>query len=138
MAIQNQTQLMQANLQAIQALANPTAAGTTTPGTTNTGPTIFHRGPLSAVGVGVIDYQTKHGHKHHEIATSSLMDKNKFDVEPEKFTTFMHKLAARAKDLGFMGKDGLAMIPENLNNANSNKVNIFEGYGACSYEQIKA
>jgi hypothetical protein len=130
-AIKNQTQLMQA---ALQGTGNEQGEMTTVDASNTT----FHRGPLSAVGSGVINYQTKHGRKHHEIATSSLMDKEKFDVEPDKFTTFMHKLAAKAKDLGFMSTDGLAMVPENINDPNSGKLNIFEDYGACSYDQIKA
>jgi hypothetical protein len=129
-ALANQNQVMQQVGQAVQGM-NPPAqqqqAGQ------------FHRAPLAAVPAGVIDYSTKEGKKHHEMATKPLFPKDeKFDVEPAKFQTFMHMLASRAKDLGFIQQGRIGMVPQDLIQPNAPLSNIFEDYGTRSLEQVRA
>jgi hypothetical protein len=58
-------------------------------------------------------------------------------VEPDKFRTLMSLLAARAKDLGFLNANGIAMVPTDLANpANGDIIDSINDYGTASMDQI--
>ena len=97
----------------------------------------FHQTPFNAMGNGVIDYSTKEGKKFHERATAPILPKDeKFDVEPNKFPIFMHRLAVRAKDLGMTTAGTIGMVPADAAQAAADLANIFEDYGSRTYEQV--
>jgi hypothetical protein len=133
-AITNQNQAMQQLQQVVQGLATQQAQQAQQGQQGQ-----FHLTPLAAIPQGIINYSTKDGKKHHEMATKSLFPTDeKFDVEPSKFNTFMHKLAARATDLGFVNQGRIAHIPMDINQPDQELINIFEDYGTRTLEQIRA
>jgi hypothetical protein len=99
----------------------------------------FLLSPLETSAAGVIDYSTKDGKKLHERATKPLFGKDDlFDVEPSRFDAFMHKLATRAKDLGWTTANRIGQVPADAAQPNANTVNIFEDYGTRTLEQVQA
>jgi len=102
-------------------------------------PVVFNRSPLGAVEPGdLINYRTKEGIKFHSMATRPLFPKDEyFDVEPNKFNTFMTLLAIRCKDLGFTTPGGICMVPPDAANPlNGEPINIVEAFGRASLDQI--
>ena len=100
-AVTNQTQVIQQLGQALQNAQQPQQQQQLQP--QQQPPPAFHRSPLTAVPAGIYDYTSKDGKKHYEQATAPLFGKeDKYDVEPDKFKTFMEKLKGRAKDIGLI------------------------------------
>lgn len=100
---------------------------------------LFHRSPLSAVpsAGGYLDYTSKTTRKFYEQATKPLFGSSeKFEVEPEKFQTFMERLTGRCKDMGCLAVDRIGMVPENATVPNSPRANIFTDYGSRTLEQV--
>ena len=101
----------------------------------------FHRSPLgTALPNQLIDYSTKEGKKFHSLATRPLFPKDEyFDVEPDKFPTFMTLLMGRCKDLGFTATGGMCMVPPDAANPqDGDPINTVEDFGRASMEQIRA
>ena len=138
-ALAQQNQIMTDLQAAITGLTTATTAATTAAGGAGGagGAATYHRGPLGALATGPINYAVKEARKHHETATKKLLD-TQFNVEPEMFSAFMHKVDARAKNLGFTAANGIGMVPLDPTVNNSPRINIFEDYGSRTMEQIRA
>ena len=101
---------------------------------------IFNRSPLGATAPGeLIDYGSKDGKKFHSMATRPLFPKDEyFDVEPDKFRTFMGLLANRAKDLGFITPGGICLVPPDAAHPNVGvPINTVEDFGRATLDQIR-
>lgn len=104
-------------------------------------PPVFNLTPLGSTTPGhFIDYSTKDGRKFYSLATRPIFPKDEyFDVEPNKFRTFMTLLAGRCKDLGFTTDGGFCLVPPDATQPNvGERINTVEDFGRASMEQIRA
>lgn len=98
-------------------------------------PALFIRFRLQANQARVLDLSTKDNKKYYEIAMRSLfLDKEKFDVEPAKFQTFMNLLFQQLKDLGMFANGMNCMIPTPW----SDGVNMVSDYGRITMAQVSS
>ena len=91
----------------------------------------FSCSPLQAHQGNVLDYTSRDIHKYYELATKPLYpDAEKFQVEPDKFQTFINLLFQRLMDLGMFGNNRNCMIPlDPLNPGNGIPINMVSDYG---------
>lgn len=72
----------------------------------------FIRSPLASQVGTVMDLNSKEGRKQYKDATVSLFPATeKFDIEPNKFQTFIDLLHLRTKTLGMLVQGANAMVP---------------------------
>ena len=92
---------------------------------------IFSRSPLQAHQGNVLDYTSRDIRKYYELATKPLFpDAEKFQVEPDKFQTFINLLFQRLMDLGMFGNNRNCMIPlDPLNPGIGNPITMVSDYG---------
>jgi hypothetical protein len=99
----------------------------------------FQETPQGAAPGALLDYSTKEGKDHYEAAVKPIFHKDtKFGVEPANLKAFMSRLADRARDRGMSAANQIGMVPEDANNPNSPRVNIFSHYGQRTLEKIRA
>ena len=100
----------------------------------------FSRSPLQAHQGTILDYTSRDIRKYYELATKPLFpDAEKFQVEPEKFQTFINLLFQRLMDLGMFRINGNCMIPLNpLNPGIGTPINMVSDYGRVTLEQVTA
>ena len=105
-------------------------------------PAAYSRNPFAAQNrSAIIDFATKEGKKYYENATKPLFNKDQaFDVEPDKFRTFISLLTTRAKDLGFLiPGTGICMVPPDPNQPNQGLyINIIKDYGSRTLDDIRS
>ena len=133
-------QVLQAMNQLLQDLAQQVQAQNQPPPQAAP-PAAFNLTPLGATPQGqLIEYTSKEGKKFYSMATRPLFPKDEhFDVEPNKFRTFMTLLAGRCKDLGFTGAVGICMVPPDAAQPDvGERINTVEDFGRASMEQIRA
>ena len=100
----------------------------------------FSHSPLQAHQGNVLDYTSRDIHKYYELATKPLFpDTEEFQVEPDKFQTFINLLFQRLMDLGMFGNNGNCLIPlDPLNPGNGVPINMVSDYGRVTLEQVTA
>ena len=100
----------------------------------------FSRSPLQAHQGTILDYTSRDIRKYYELATKPLFpDAEKFQVEPEKFQTFINLLFQRLMDLGMFRINGNCMIPlDPLNPGIGTPINMVSDYGRVTLEQVTA
>ena len=100
----------------------------------------FSHSPLQARQGNVLDYTSRDIRKYYELATKPLFpDAEKFQVEPDKFQTFINLLFQQLMDLGMFGNNGNCMIPyDPLNLGNGVPINMVSDYGRVTLEQVTA
>ena len=100
----------------------------------------FSHSPLQAHQGNVLDYTSRDIRKYYELATKPLFpDAEKFQVEPDKFQTFINLLFQQLMDLGMFGNNGNCMIPyDPLNLGNGVPINMVSDYGRVTLEQVTA
>ena len=105
-------------------------------------PGAFVRTPLRANLDVVLDLSSNKEHrKAYQSMTASLFPKDqKFDVEPNRFPTFMNVTGTRTRDIGLMvDGQGIALVPPDLNAPLIGPhINMIEEYGRLTLEQVRA
>ena len=86
----------------------------------------FSSSPLQAHQGNILDYTSRDIHKYYELATKPLFpDAERFQVELDKFQTFINLLFQQLMDLGMFWNNGNCMIPlDPLNPGNGTPINM--------------
>ena len=98
----------------------------------------FSCSPLQAHQGNILDYTSRDICKYYELATKPLFpDAERFQVEPDKFQTFINLLFQRLMDLGMFQNNGNCMIPlDPMNPGNGSPINMVSDYGRVTLEQV--